>query len=251
MLPLSATALVANGVREALASVLAAPVHLRLFEPSIPTRQAWEAIVHDASLFRIRGSRADATIVVRAHDALALVHAAFGEDGESRSIEGTRALSSIERAVLERVIRAFAGSLAPVCGMRGDAVAAPIEAINTLAGPTTYFELQLDQPKCARIGIALSREPAIGCGEALSVERLLDAELELVVRCEGPAMTAGTLATLEPGAFVPMTLGTGFPATLEAAGWPVARGECGVRRRSYAFAVTTPAFQEGSLAEAS
>ena len=64
-LPPSAACVVANGVRETLTSILSSPVEMRVFEPSIPTAPAWPAIVKDAVLYRVRGSIADAAIVLR------------------------------------------------------------------------------------------------------------------------------------------------------------------------------------------
>ena len=113
-LPSSAACIVANGVRETLTSIFSSPVEMRVFEPSIPAPPAWPAIVKDAVLYRVRGSIADAAIVLRSADALSLVAALFGEG----SVHRGRELSPIERDVLDRTVNAIAAHLVSVCGTR-------------------------------------------------------------------------------------------------------------------------------------
>ncbi|HEY6325785.1 MAG TPA: hypothetical protein VIW73_04615, partial [Candidatus Cybelea sp.] len=78
-LPASAACVVANGIRETLTALLGSPVTLRLFEPVMPDPDAWDAIARDATMYRVRGSVADAAIVLRAADAIAFASAVFGE----------------------------------------------------------------------------------------------------------------------------------------------------------------------------
>jgi hypothetical protein len=66
LLPVSAACLVANGVRERLAEILATDVSLRLLEPRLPDPDAWHAIARDATCYRVRGPLADAAVVLRA-----------------------------------------------------------------------------------------------------------------------------------------------------------------------------------------
>src|SRR5581483_8029409 len=97
---------VANGVREALASLLLVPVEVRLFEAVIPSIEAWEAILQDALLFHVQGSLNEAAIVLRPRDACTLACAAFGEQ-----MDAERALSPIEHEVIQRLLRSLAGTL--------------------------------------------------------------------------------------------------------------------------------------------
>ncbi|MEO9169875.1 MAG: hypothetical protein ABI282_00945 [Candidatus Baltobacteraceae bacterium] len=230
MLPVSAACLVANAAREALGALFGAPLHLRLFEPVLPSPQAWAEIARDAMLYRVRGVRADAIIVVRPSDAVALATHAFGE-----SECAARPLSQMERMVLERAVRAIAGSCAPVCGISNDA---PDLAIaEQIAGFVTYIELQIESPVRARIGIGLSKDPRPEACAGVRVEDLLDLQIDLALRTEGRFCEAMALATLEPEAIVPITNERAIRGTLYLAGRPLASGECGVREGRYAIAV--------------
>ena len=155
-LPSSAACIVANGVRETLTSIFSSPVEMRVFEPSIPAPPAWPAIVKDAVLYRVRGSIADAAIVLRSADALSLVAALFGE---GLPVDPRRELSPIERDVLDRTVNAIAAHLGSVCGNRESRC---VERVGTIEGYATYFELLVEEPVAARIGIALSRDPSPG-----------------------------------------------------------------------------------------
>jgi len=115
-LPTSAACVVANGVRETLASVLGVAVSVRLFEPVIPDPAAWQAIAQHASLYRVRGSVAEAVIILRPNDAISLVAAVFGEPAGQTSNQ--RLLSPIELDVANRIASAIAANLSVVCGTR-------------------------------------------------------------------------------------------------------------------------------------
>src|ERR1700734_1263613 len=114
-LPISAACVVANGVRETLSSLLGVPVAMRLFAPSIPSPHAWQAILDNARLYRVRGNVADAAIVLRAADANGLSAALFGESGNGAA---QRSLSPIECDVLDRMVASIAANLGAVCGPR-------------------------------------------------------------------------------------------------------------------------------------
>ena len=139
-LPISAACVVANGVRETLGSLLGEAVALRLFEPSIPAPQAWPTILRDARLYRLRGNVADAAIVLRTPDAVALAAALFGE---SRVAGPDRALSPIECDVWigwstrwRRTWPLFADA----------AKAVFVERVAEIRGFVTYFELSIEEP---------------------------------------------------------------------------------------------------------
>lgn len=244
LLPTSAACVVANGVRETFATLLGTVVTLRLFEPTIPSPEGWSVIARDAMLYRLRGPQADAAIVLRPRDAVALATTAFGEPCAQM-----RPLSLIERAVLDRAIAAIAGTFAPVCGIRGE-VPAP-EPAHDLSGFVTYFELQLERPVQLRLGVALSRDPQPEPLGRLTIDDLLDIELELSVRIEGRSIPAYTIAELENGEIVPITQAMTLPGMLYLAGAPVARGECGVQGERYAIAIDAPNTSERSHEAAS
>ncbi|HVA34212.1 MAG TPA: hypothetical protein VNG31_08700, partial [Candidatus Baltobacteraceae bacterium] len=167
-LPVSAACVVASGMRERLAALLRESVALRLLEPTIPTPRGWAAITGGARLYRVRGVISDAAVVLRSLDAAALARAAFGETVDPSACK--RELSAIEIQVLDRAIASLAGALSAVCGPpEGESTA---ELVGEIAGFATYFELVLDRPVDARIGIALAREPVAQAHGHLEIEDL-------------------------------------------------------------------------------
>jgi flagellar motor switch/type III secretory pathway protein FliN len=229
-LPVTAACVVANGVRETLGALLATPVSLRLLEPVIPDPAAWGAICASAQLFGVRGPLCDAAFVVRRQDALALASSAFGEPADS-----PRQLSAVEQEVLVRALRGVAGALTPVCGRE----LSPLERILDIRGYVTYFELLVERPVQARIGIALSRDPAAGGAATLRVEDLLDVQIELSVEFARGSLPAAAFLDLRPGAHVPMTTRIGEPGRLKLGGAVLAHGECGAMGERNAMIVTT------------
>ena len=225
-----AACLVANAIRDALAALLDADVDLRLLAPVIPSLRAWPAITQGAALFRLTGSRNDIAVIVRPDACVQLACAAFGES-PARDV---RELSAIEMRVLERLVSALAPAFGPVCGFPG---AVDVQRVSQLAGFATYFEIQIERPVAARVGIALARDPQPEAAQGLSIEHLSDIEVDVRVRTEGLAIPAYELAAIEPGAIVPITLSTGLVGIATVAGGPVARGECGVQGNRLALAV--------------
>lgn len=228
-LPVSAACVIANAVRESLAAAIAMPVSLRLLAPVLPSREAWKTIGEGALLYRARGSLADAAFVIRMDDARALAAAAFGE-----AAMHARDLSRVERELLDRLARSLGGALAHACGRD----VAPPERILDISGYTTYFELLLERPVRARLGVALSREPALPpAGATLRPADLLGVELEVRVQLGKGALPAGAFLDLRPGTIVPMMTKIGEPGVLLTDGTRLARGECGSRGQRSAFAV--------------
>jgi flagellar motor switch/type III secretory pathway protein FliN len=228
-LPVSAACVVANGVRETLSALLATPVSLRLLEPAIPDARAWTAIAAGAQLFGLRGPVCDAAFVLRAQDAVALAGSAFGE-----SAGVARPLSAVEQEVLVRALRGIAGALAPVCGRETTA----LERILDINGYVTYFELLVERPVTARIGVALSRDPAARGGGTLRIQDLLDVEIELSVQFAAGTLPAAAFLDLRPGTNVPMITRVGEPGLLKIGGAVLARGECGTLRERNAMIIT-------------
>jgi Type III flagellar switch regulator (C-ring) FliN C-term len=228
-LPVSAACIVASAVRETLASLFGEPVALKLYEPVIPTPEAWAAIARDATIYRVRTSGAEAAVIVRPADACALAAAAFGErEGQSAS------LSAIERTVLARTVQAIALQFGPICGTGlHDAV---LEAQPELFGYTTFFELQIERPANARVGVALRRDPVPEAQPGVSVEDLMDLPVELRVHIDVGRFPAAAIAALEAGAVLPVRAGA-LRGTLLLAGRTLATGECGVYGQCFALAL--------------
>jgi hypothetical protein len=231
-LPSSAACIVANGVRETLTSIFSSPVEMRVFEPSIPAPPAWPAIVKDAVLYRVRGSIADAAIVLRSADALSLVAALFGEG----SVHRGRELSPIERDVLDRTVNAIAAHLVSVCGTRESRC---VERIGTIEGYSTYFELLVEEPVAARIGVALSRDPSPEPRGCVEIGHLAAVPIATRVTLDLGRIPSGAVADLRPGSVLTLRPYDLQRCSLHAHGRSVARGACGVRNGHYALHVET------------
>ncbi|HET9393691.1 MAG TPA: FliM/FliN family flagellar motor C-terminal domain-containing protein [Candidatus Rubrimentiphilum sp.] len=218
LLPVAAACLVANAARETLSELLGT-VTLRLFEPLIPNDAAWRCIASGAEIFAVRGSVADAAFVLRSDDALSLAGAAFGE-----RMVTTRAMSPLEAELLARIVGALCGTLTPVCGARADA---RIERLTHLTGFVTYFELLLEEPVEARIGVALSREPVPQAVPSLGIAHLEDIELDLAVEIAHGFLPAPALLSLRRGDVVKLDSRLADRAIVRAGENVIARGECG------------------------
>ncbi|HEX3368435.1 MAG TPA: hypothetical protein VHS56_02585 [Candidatus Cybelea sp.] len=220
-LPAGAACVVANGVRESLAALFAAPVELHVFEPSIPRLCAWPTLLRDALLYRVRGSVADAVVVLRPGDAATLAAALFGEP-PSRA---NRRLSPFEHDVLDRTIARLAAHLGSVCGTRESLGAERIERIEGLA---TYFELSLLQPVVARIGIALTRDPSSQPQTRIEAAHLAEIPIATRARLDLGPVSSRTLAALAIGTMLPVPPDELHRCTLVAFGRALARGACGL-----------------------
>jgi hypothetical protein len=231
-LPISAACVVANGMRETLGSLLGAPVGLRLFEPVIPEPRAWSRILEKARLYRVSGNVADAAIVLREPDATALIAALFGETHQAAL--SARELSPIECDVLDGTVSRLAANLSAVCGTREGHCAEPVGAI---AGFVTFFELSIEEPVTARIGIALSRDPLHETRGSLEIGHLADVRFTARASLDLGSIDAPSVARLTVGATLPVEPGTLRQASLTAHGRKLAGGSCGVRNGRYAFSV--------------
>ncbi|MBV9271568.1 MAG: FliM/FliN family flagellar motor switch protein [Candidatus Eremiobacteraeota bacterium] len=233
-LPVAATCLVANAMRETLSYLAKTAVHVRLFEPVMPDDEKWSVIARDASMFRVRGPAMDAAIVLRPKDGVALASLLFGEAERDE-----RDLSILERTVVTRALHALAGALSPVCGFREQPQAEPILDIR---GYATYFEVVVERPVRTRIGIALARDPVFAAaGASLRPEDLLDVEVELHVELAQGDVDAASLLALGEGACVPMTSRVGDDGILMAGTTVIGRGECGAHGSRAAMIVRLPA----------
>jgi len=233
-LPTSAACVVANGVRETLALLIGAPIAMRLFEPAIPSPRAWSTIVCDAALYRVRGNVADAAVVLRAPQACALAAAIFGE--RSSEQPARRELSPLENEVVERVVKAIAANLGVVCGARDNLT---VERVTGIASFVTYFELLVEAPVAARIGIALSREPSAEPRGGLELAHLKNVRVAAPLVLEVGEIAAGTFVRLRPGSFVPVAAVNMQRCTLALHGRDFARGSAGISNGRFALLVET------------
>ncbi len=231
-MPTSAACVVANGVRETLASLIGAPIAMWLFEPAIPSPRAWSTIVCDAALYRVRGNVADAAVVLRAPQACALAAAIFGE--RSSEQPARRELSPFENEVVERVVKAIAANLGVVCGARE---ALTVERVTGIASFSTYFELLVEAPVAARIGIALSREPSAEPRGGLELAHLRNVRVCAPLVLEVGEIAAGTFVGLRPGSFLPVAAANMQRCSLALHGREFARGSAGISNGRFALLV--------------
>ena len=232
LLPAAAACVVAGGVREALGALMGSTLDVRIFEPSIPTPQAWTVILKDALLYRVAGPASDAAIVLRPGDALKLAAALFGEP--QNPAPNARKLSPIEHEMLDRGVKAIAGSLSAVCGGRDKLAIEPVVAIE---GLTTFFEVLIQEPVDARIGVALSRDPTPEPCPLLCVDDLAEVRLPTVVSFELGTATASAIAEMRPGEILSVDAWRLLCGALAVFGKQIARGRCGARNDRYAFVV--------------
>lgn len=230
-LPISAVCVFANGARESLSALLSSPVVLRLLEPCVPTPDAWSIILSNARLYRVRGNISDAAIVLRPCAAIVLAGALFGE---SHPAIADRELSPIECDVLDRMVHVIAANLAAVCGSRDGRT---VERVTEIRGFSTYFELLVEDPLAARIGVALSNDPPPESRGCFAVGHLAAVELDATVSINLGEIEAAAVARLAVGAMVPVEAVEFARCTLSVAGRIVARGTCGVRNNRFALSV--------------
>jgi flagellar motor switch/type III secretory pathway protein FliN len=175
----------------------------------------------------ISGTLCELRLVFRHRDARALLAAVFDEAA------GGGPLSPVERTVLERLARELAPLCAPVCGTVRALGA--LDCCDPSAVPDAYFDLRIDEPFAATIGVAIYGELDEPVGEGVPPPALLD--VPVIVRAEfaTASLTLAQLGRLECGSVLPMETKVGAPATLKVGDVTVAWGQCGARDGRAAF----------------
>ncbi|HEY6326911.1 MAG TPA: hypothetical protein VIW73_10420, partial [Candidatus Cybelea sp.] len=144
-----------------------------------------------------------------------------------------RTLSPIERDVVDRAANAIAANLIAVCGAReGRAV----ERVSAIDGFVTFFEMSVQAPVEARIGIAVSRDPAPEPRGSLELAHLADVRVRAVAAIDLGSARAASVGGITVGAVLPIRPDDLRRCTLATAGRRLARGICGVRNGRYAIA---------------
>jgi flagellar motor switch protein FliM len=205
---------------------------MRLFEPCIPSPQAWDTLLQHARLYRIRGAIANAVVVLRGPDAAVLAAALFGEAEFVQAPE--RRLSPLECDVLDRMVNAFAANLGTVCGAREGR---SVELVTGILGFVTYFELLVTNPVMARIGIALSRDPSPECGATLDAAVLSSITVTARASLDLGRSDLASVARLKPGDVIALARARVQRCVLLAESRGIAHGAAGVRNGRYSVAV--------------
>lgn len=234
-LPVDAACVVANGIREALRTLLGETCAVTLGEPVTPAAAAWRTLTQDALLFATPGRATDVVFVLARRDARRLVRAAFGE----APAPDEAAWTALESGAIERIVARCAGACDALCAERRG----PTRAVDRAQIPPSvaYFDVRVSAPIVLTIGVGIARElsetpPA----RMVTSEMLGDVPLDVrIVLGRGILSTPGLL-NLRPGSVVPLQTQIAGTSELNLAGQRIASGTCGVLHRRSAFEVRYP-----------
>lgn len=221
-LPLSAACLVANGVRETLARLLAIELDVALVEPAMPSAAERALLLDGATVARVRGRLCDGFVVVRPLDARRIVALAFGE----RERDERDPLSEIEGATLDRILASLVPLCNTLCGTLGPVMRESSE--RAACDLVTYFEVRTTGDARVAIGFALARDPAELVGDRITLADLADVDLPGTVVFATGALGVPAFSRLAVGATVALETPLGAAGTLAFGGVALARGACGV-----------------------
>lgn len=221
-LPLSAACLVANGVRETLARLLAREIDVDLIEPAMPRGNERRMLLEGALISRVRGRLCDGFVIVRAADARRIVALAFGESGRPSDV----ALSDIERTTVERVLAALVPLCNALCGTLGPVTRESSE--RAACDLATYFEVRTTGAVRIAVGFAITRDPAEDVGAPLELDDLGDVEIEGCVELGTGTLGVPAFSRLATGATLVLEATLGTLGTLRFGDVTFARGTCGV-----------------------
>lgn len=219
--PFSALCFVANGVREHLRRLLGVSVEVTVGEAEPLCGETRTRLLHESRCYLTRGRLSDVFLIVREGDARRLVGAALGEPGDER------ALSSLELAVLLRLVGELALVLDPLCAER---YGAPVAVgADEAAQCAVYADVRIGAPIEAVLGLGLSREPPPDQGgPTVAPDVLCGVDCEVRAEFASASITAERLVRLKPGEIVGMDTKVGANAVLKVADQVVARGRVGV-----------------------
>ena len=235
-LPVDAACVVANGVREALRTLLGESCSVTLGEPVALDAPAWRAIAGDALLFATPGRATDVIFVLTHRDARRLVHAAFGEDAAAETTSADGVWTALESGAIERIVARCATACDALCVERRG----PTSHVDAARAPRSvaYFDVRVAAPVALTIGVGIVRElPAAAPVGAVRPEMLESLRVEIrAVLGRAIVSTPGLLA-LQIGTFVPISTKVAGEGELNLAGQRFAFGTCGVRNGRAAFEV--------------
>ena len=232
-LPLSAACLVANGMREGLARLLAMELEVDLIEPSIPGAEERRILVDGATIFRVRGRICDGFVIVRAADARRLVALAFGEADRSERDP----LSEIERVTLERIANALVPLCNTLCGTLGPVARESSE--RAACDMTSYFEVRTTGALRIAVGFALTRDPVEGVTDRVTLDELADVELVGAVEFGRGSLGVPAFSRLAAGATILLETSLTDPGRLRFGDVAFGRGTCGVKNGRSALVFDT------------
>jgi hypothetical protein len=234
-LPVDAACVVANGIREALRTLVGDACAVTIGEPVALDAAAWRLLTHDALLFATPGRATDVVFVLAMRDARCLVRAAFGEDVPPE--DGS--WSTLEAGAIERIVARCAHACDALCVERRG----PTSVVDAGRIPRSvaYFDVRIAEPLALTIGVGILRElseapPA----RVLSPGTLAEVGIDVRVILGRGTITAPGLLGLQVGTVVPLGTKVASEGELNLAGQRIAFGTCGVRNSHSAFEVRYP-----------
>ncbi len=219
-LPLNACRAIAVGVGQRLHALLGIDADVELIAPSVPSEAARRVLFEDAHVVRAKGQHCDVYAVVRRRGADTFVARAFGEETAAE-----RALSEMERSVLDRIAANVLALCGPLCGTLGAIGRVRVDPAGIECA--SYFEVRpLSVPEAA-FGFALTREPSEPAGAHLRLEDLRETRCYVRVEIARGQMTARDLAHLSVGSVIRMSTQLEEPGRLRVGGHTLTEGTCG------------------------
>jgi flagellar motor switch/type III secretory pathway protein FliN len=233
-LPVDAACVVANGVREALRTLLGEACSLTIGEPVALDAATWRSLTHDALLFATPGRATDVVFVLAARDARRLVQAAFGEDTAAE--DGS--WSALEAGAIERIVARCANAADALCVERRG----PTSSVEAARIPRSvaYFDVRVAAPIVLTLGVGILRElPETPPPATLTAAALGGVGIDVRVILGRGTLAAPRLLDLRVGSVVPLSTKVEGEGELNLAGQRIGLGTCGVRNGHAAFEVRT------------
>jgi flagellar motor switch/type III secretory pathway protein FliN len=231
-LPVDAACVVANGVREALRTLLGEACAVTIGEPVALDAAAWRSLAHGALLFATPGRATDVVFVLAARDARRLVRAAFGEDIAA----GDGSWSALEAGAVERIVARCATACDALCVERRG----PTSAVDAARIPRSvaYFDVRVAAPLELTIGVGILRElPEPPPAATVTAATLGGVGLHVRAILGRGTLSLPRLLGLRVGSLVALSTKVDGQGELNLAGQRIALGTCGVRNGHAAFEV--------------
>jgi hypothetical protein len=234
-LPVSAACLVANGVRERLAQLLAVELDVELIGPAIPRSPERRVLVAGATIVRVRGRLCDGFVIIRPADARRLAAIAFGETERPED----DALSEIERTTLERIAANLVPLCNSLCGTLGPVTRESIE--RAACDVVTYFEVRTTGALRIAVGFALTADPPEPVSGTVELDDLAGLELDGRVVVASGELGVPAFSRIAIGATIALETPLGARGSLRFGDVAFARVTCGVSSGRHVAVVDAPA----------
>lgn len=231
-LPVDAACVVANGVREALRTLLGEACAVTIGEPVALDAAAWRSLTRDALLFATPGRATDVVFVVGTLDARRLVAAAFGEEPGAEC----GSWSALEAGAIERIVARCANACEALCvERRGPTSAVDAAAISR---SLAYFDVRVTAPVAVTLGVGILRNlPEAPPPATLTAAALDGVPVDVRVVLGHGKLPVPGLLELRVGSLVSLSTKVAGQGELNVAGQRIGLGTCGQRHGRLAFEV--------------